>query len=62
MSKENSIKRKNKVDERKITTRKNAKQLIEKDMENKSGLVTTFFRHKQAGFELIGFSRKLRFQ
>jgi hypothetical protein len=49
----NARTRKDEVDKKKVTVKKNAKQRFERKRENNSGLVTAFLRHKKAGYELI---------
>jgi len=53
----NARTRRDEVNE-KVTEKKNPKQRFEKKLEINSGLVTTFLRHKQAGYNLIVGSRK----
>jgi hypothetical protein len=54
----NARTRRDEVNERKVTVKKNAKQRFERKLESNSGLVTTFLRHKQAGYNLFVRSRK----
>jgi hypothetical protein len=54
----NARTRRDKVNERKATVKKNTKQRFERKLESNSGLVTAFLHHKQAGYNFITRSRK----